>query len=166
MRVDAASAVALLIASVTVSWAQDATAQSTDRSIPESMRIQQSVTQQNARDAARALQQNSPTSTEAPGSLGGPVETKRIDPAAPSSQRLQIDDGASAGVRQNPDASALHHGSAGASYNMILRGSPSNNGVSTGTSGVGISTPGSPASGAARAGTASGSRSGSSGGSR
>lgn len=166
MRVDMASAVTLLIASVTVSWTQAATAQSADQSLPESMRIQQSVTQQNARDAARALQQNPRTSTEAPGSLGAPVETKRIDPAAPNSQRLQIDDGVSAAVRKNPDASGLHPGSSGSSYNTILRGAPSNNGLSTGTSGAGLPAPGSSATGSARAGAAAGSGGSSSGGSR
>ncbi|CAA2139933.1 hypothetical protein [Hyphomicrobium sp. ghe19] len=165
MRVDMALAATLLIASVTVSWAQAATAQSADQSLPESMRIQQSVTQQNARDAERALQQNSRTSTEAPGSFGAPVETKRIDPAAPNSQRLQIDDGVSGAIRKNPDASGQASGSSGSSYNMILRGAPSNNGVSTGTSGAGLPAPGSSAAGSARTGAASGSGSSSSGGS-
>ena len=161
--VDIASAMTLLIASVTVSWAQDATPQSTDQSLPESMQIQQSVTQQNARDATP--QQNSSSSTEAPGSSGGQVETKRIDPAAPSPQRLQIDDGVSAAVRQNPDAAGMHPGSAGTSYNMILRGAPSTNGASTGTSGAGLPAAGSSSTGSARSGTASGSGSSSSGGS-
>ena len=46
----AASAAAMLAASMTPAQAQSA---NTDTTLPESMRIQQSVTEQNARDAKR-----------------------------------------------------------------------------------------------------------------
>ncbi|MBS0253357.1 MAG: hypothetical protein JSR78_20045 [Proteobacteria bacterium] len=116
-----------------------ASALAQDNTLPESMRIQQSVTQQNANDPKMPGNGGSaqPT-TEAPSGAAGPVERHRLDPAAPSPQRLQIDDGASAAVR-NPDADALHPGSSGSSYNTIMRGAPSTSGTSTGTSGLGSS---------------------------
>lgn len=121
-----------------------------DETLPESMRIQQSVTQQNANDPT--MPGNSTPTTEAPGSAAGPVERNRLDPAAPSPQRLQIDDGTSAAVR-NPDVNTLHPGSSGTSYNTMVRGSPSTSGTGTGTSGVG-------SSGTGSAGGASGGSSG------
>lgn len=131
-----------------------------DETLPESMRIQQSVTQQNANDPNMRANSGAQPTTEAPGSAAGPVEQNRLDPAAPSSQRLQIDDGTSAAIRGNPDINTLHPGSSGTSYNTMLRGSPSTSGASTGTSGIGSS--GTTGSGASSIG--SGASSGSSGG--
>lgn len=126
--------VSLLVVSASPGLTQEST---TDDSLPESMRIQQSVTRQNATDPNMPANRNAAPTTEAPGSASGPVESNRLDPAAPSPNRLQIDDGTSAAVRRNPDANALHPGSAGTSYNTILRGSPSSSGASPGTSGAG-----------------------------
>ncbi|MBS0233522.1 MAG: hypothetical protein JSR99_08540 [Proteobacteria bacterium] len=126
----------LVVAPAVPAWAQQG---DTDSSLPESMRIQQSVTQQNGNDPNMPGNRTGTPTTEAPGSSSGPVETNRIDPAAPSPNRLQIDDGTSAAVRQNPDANTLHPGSAGTSYNTILRGAPSSSGASPGTAGVGTS---------------------------
>ncbi|HML30794.1 MAG TPA: hypothetical protein PKE16_18540, partial [Hyphomicrobium sp.] len=118
----------------------------------------QSVTQQNAADPNMpANRGSSGTTTEGPGGAAGPVERNRLDPAAPSSERLQIDDGRSAAVRRNPDVETLHPGPSGTSYNTILRGSPSTSGAGSGTSGIGSSR-----SGASSLG--SGGRAGSSGG--
>lgn len=136
------------------------TALAQDNTLPESMRIQQSVTQQNAADPNMpANRGSSGTITEAPGGLAGPVEKNRLDPAAPSSQRLQIDGGRSAAVRQNPDVQTLHPGPSGTSYNTILRGSPSSSGASSGTSGFGSSRSGasSMGSGGSAGGTSGGS---------
>jgi hypothetical protein len=164
MRLISVASMLALIVQITPVVSQEATPSTTQPSsessaggLPESMRIQQSVTQQNARDPAMRPR-GTATSTEAPGSSGAPLETNRIDPAAPSRQRLQIDDGASAAVRQNPDADTLHPGSAGTSYNTILRGTPSSTGAGMGTSGPGTS-------GSSRMGS-SGSHSSSSGGGR
>jgi hypothetical protein len=75
--------------------------------------------------------------TDAPGSARPPVEQNRIDPAAPSRQRLQIDEGASAGAVQNPGANGANPGNTpGNSFNTVIEGSPSNNGTSTGVSGT------------------------------
>jgi hypothetical protein len=134
MKFLSAFALSMLVAPLGSALAQES---GNDDALPESMRIQQSVTQQNANDPTMPGNANSQTTTEAPGSSSGPVETNRIDPAAPSPNRLQIDDGTSAAVRQNPDSNALHPGSAGTSYNTILRGAPSSNGTSPGTSGTG-----------------------------
>lgn len=128
-----AIALTLIVAPAASAFAQDST-------LPESMRIQQSVTQQNATDPNMPANRESSSlpTTEAPGSPTGPVERNRLDPAAPSPQRLQIDDGTSAAVR-NPDANGLHPGSSGSSYNTIMRGAPSTSGASTGATGLGSS---------------------------
>ncbi len=161
MKLITAAVLSVLVAPITQALAQDSTS-----TLPESMRIQQGVTQQNSNEQTTPSSSGeSRTTTEAPGSAGGPVEMNRIDPAAPSSQRLQIDDGASAAVRQNPDVNALHPGSAGTSYNTILRGAPSTSGASGGTSGIGSpSTSGGVGSGSSAGGGASGASGGSSGG--
>jgi hypothetical protein len=103
--------------------------------LPESLRIEQNTMQENASDPNMPANRSAhrPT-TEAPSGSSGPVEMNRIDPAAPSPNRLQIDDGASAAARQNPDVNAQHPGSAGTSYNSIVRSSPSTNSTSTGAS--------------------------------
>jgi hypothetical protein len=149
-----------LVASTAAAYAQD-------NALPESMRIEQSVTQQNAAggqaqgaSSTSAAGGGATTSSEAPGGETTGVEMKRLDPSAPSPNRLQIDDGTSATVRQNPDVNALHPGASGTSYNTILRGAPSTNGVSSGgsagTSGLGNTSggigAGSAGSGAASAG--------------
>ncbi len=128
--------VSVIVAPLGSAFAQDS---GTGSALPESLRIQQSVTQQNANDPNTSGNVDKQPTTEAPGSPSGPVEMNRIDPAAPSPNRLQIDDGTSAAVRQNPDANALHPRSAGTSYNTILRGAPSSSGASAGTSGAGMS---------------------------
>jgi len=155
-----------LLAAPSAGWAQES---DSDSSLPESMRIQQSVTQQNANDPNMPANSTGAPTTEAPGSSSGPVEMNRIDPAAPSPNRLQIDDGTSAAVRQNPDADTLHPGSAGTSYNTILRGAPSSSGASPGTAGAGTSgsmSGGGVSGGASSAGSGSSSAGGSSGGGR
>ena len=81
--------------------------------------------------------------TDAPGSARPPVEQNRIDPAAPSRQRLQIDEGASARAVQNPGANVANPSTTGNSFNTIIEGSPSNNGTSTGVSGTAPSSTGS-----------------------
>lgn len=125
----------LFAASTTTAMAQT---NGQDNSLPESMRIEQSVTQQNESQspssAGATTRRGSSTASDAPGGAGTGVEMNRLDPAAPSPQRLQIDDGTSAAVRQNPEVDTLHPGAAGTSYNSILRGAPSTNGVSTGAS--------------------------------
>jgi hypothetical protein len=130
--------------------------------VPESMRIEQQATEQYNRNSAGT------TATEAAGGVGAspPVERNRLDPAAPSDKRLQIDDGTSAAVRQNPDANAMHPSSAGTTYNTIVRGSPSTNGASTGVSGsgsagTGTASPGLGSSSMGSSSTGSGSSSGS-----
>lgn len=149
-----AVALTLIVAPAASAFAQDST-------LPESMRIQQSVTQQNSTDPNMpANRGSSQPTTEAPGGAAGPVERNRLDPAAPSPQRLQIEDGTSAAVR-NPDADGLHPGSSGSSYNTIVRGAPSTSGAGTGTtglgsSGVGGSSVGSGAGGGAGGGGSSG----------
>lgn len=148
---------------LTLIAAPAASALAQDSTLPESMRIQQSVTQQNANDQNMpANRGSSQPTTEAPGSAAGPVERHRLDPAAPSPQRLQIEDGTSASVR-NPDADALHPGPSGSSYNTIMRGAPSTSGTSTGTSGIG-SSPGTGASSGSGAGGSAGGAGGSAGG--
>lgn len=137
---------------------------------PESMRIQQRTQRQYFN--APGSPNTSGTTTEAPGTATSPVGQGRIDPAAPSRNRLQIDEGQSARARENPDTNAPQSGT-GTSYNSIIRGAPSSSGTgagtgvsgspgagSSGTSGAGGGSPGG-------AGGASGSSSGgSSGGSQ
>ena len=146
---------------LTLIAAPAASALAQDSTLPESMRIQQSVTQQNANDPNMpANRGSSQPTTEAPGSAAGPVERHRLDPAAPSPQRLQIEDGTSAAVR-NPDADTLHPGPSGSSYNTIMRGAPSTSGTSTGTTGIGSS----PGTGASSVGAGAGGSAGDAGGS-
>jgi hypothetical protein len=143
-----------------------------DAGLPESMRIQERAERQYFN---KAVAPNSTgTTTEAPGTASSPVEQKRIDPAAPSKNRLQIDPGQSARARQNPDTNAPQSNT-GTSYNTIVRGAPSNSGTSggvSGSSGTGMttspSTPGatssSPSSGTSGTGGAASSGSSSGGG--
>ena len=169
MRVYGAAAL-LLACSATASIAQQS---GQDSPLPESMRIEQSVTQQNMNasqspaENGSAARGSSATSGATTGSSTG-VEMNRIDPSAPSPQRLQIDDGRSAAVRQNPDANSLHPGAAGTSYNTILRGAPSNSGVNTGaspgTSGIGGGLSGSSSGGLGGGGAGGAAGGGSAGG--
>lgn len=134
--------------------------------MPESMRIEQQTTEQYNRTSGTSAQ--GATTTEAPGGASGQVEHNRIDPAAPSDKRLQIDDGASAAVRQNPDANVntLHPSSSGTSYNTIVRGSPSTGGTGATGSSTGVSgSSSSIGSGSMGSGSSHGSSSGSSAGS-
>lgn len=123
--------------------------------LPESMRIQQRTERQYFNSAVAP--NSTGTTTEAPGAASSPVEPGRIDPAAPSRQRLQIDEGQSVRARENPDANAPQSGS-GTSYNTIVRGAPSSSGASAGTgvSGSSGSTGTSGAAGAGSGGAASG----------
>ena len=100
--------------------------------LPESMRIQQSVTEQNAADSANGTLSRA-SRPSGSGGAGASMENNRLDPSAPSPHRLQIDDGASAAVR-NPDVDTVHPGYTGGSYNTIVRGAPSTSGVNTGSS--------------------------------
>ncbi|AGK57278.1 autotransporter-associated beta strand repeat protein [Hyphomicrobium denitrificans 1NES1] len=66
-----------------------------------------------------------------------PVEQNRLDSSAPSPERLLIDPGAAAGsTASNPAENSSDPNAPGESYNAILKGSSSNNGTSTGTSGL------------------------------
>lgn len=180
------SAVAVL-AFATVSFAQSpkSPGAAVNSTLPESMQIQQRTQRQNSLQPTAPHSPNAANpATEAPGNPASPVGRNRIDPAAPSQHRLQIDEGQSARARENPDANAPQGGS-GTSYNSIIRGSPSNSstGASSGdggsAAGSGVSNPstsgaprtspstggsssmgGSPSTG----GSASGSAGGSSGG--
>lgn len=170
------SAVAVLaFGFATVSFAQEpqtrgATGGSTE---PESIRIQKQTERQNSlQPTAPSPSRSNNPSTEAPGNPTSPVGTHRIDPAAPSPNRLQIDEGQSTRARENPDANAPQGGS-GTSYNSIIRGAPSSSGTSSGDTGSGVSGSSTSPSGSSTstgsspgAGTSgsSGSTSGSSGG--
>jgi len=81
-------------------------------------------------------------SSEAPGNvIQSPVEQNRLDPSAPSPGRLQIDEGSVGDAITNPDENSSNPAAPGQSYNAILRGAPSNNGTSAGTSGLGVTPP-------------------------
>jgi len=76
-----------------------------------------------------------------------PVEQNRLDPSAPSPQRLLIDPGVAAGgTATNPAENSSDPSAPGNSYNSILEGASSNNGTSTGTSGLGLTPAPSPLS--------------------
>jgi hypothetical protein len=126
---------------------------------PESMRIQQRTERQYFN--APVSPNTSGTTTEAPGTASSPVEQGRIDPAAPSRNRLQIDEGQSARARENPDTNAPQSGT-GTSYNTIIRGAPSNSGTGAGTGVSGSTGAGSSGTSGAAGGSSAG---GSSGGS-
>jgi len=80
-------------------------------------------------------------SSEAPGNtIVSPVEQNRLDPSAPSQERLQIDSGSSGAAVTNPDAQSSDPGAPGQTYDTIIEGAPSNNGTSTGVSGLSNST--------------------------
>jgi hypothetical protein len=86
-------------------------------------------------------------SSEAPGNvIQSPVEQNRLDPSAPSSARLQIDEGSVGDAVTNPASNSSNPAAPGLSYNSILQGEPSNNGTGTGTSGLGVTPPASPMS--------------------
>ena len=97
--------------------------------LPESMRIQQQTDRANPPGPDLITKGGA---SPAPSSSTGdtPVERSRLDPSAPSRDRLQIDD-LSAVRPQNPGASAASVGSAPTT--------PSNNGASSGESGTGFS---------------------------
>ncbi len=68
-----------------------------------------------------------------------PVEPSRLDPSAPSEQRLIIDPGSGAGsTTTNPADNSSNPGAPGSSYNAILENGSSSNGASTGSSGLGV----------------------------
>jgi hypothetical protein len=107
---------------------------------PESMRIQEQT---------QGSINNSTT-----GAPNSSVERNRIDPAAPSPNRLQVDDGVAAGVRQSPDVNTAHPGSGGNSYNTVTRGAAPSTGAvgspgagSVGGTGAGAGVGGTGASG-------------------
>ncbi|MBA2126509.1 hypothetical protein DLM45_09785 [Hyphomicrobium methylovorum] len=134
------SAVAVLFA--TASFAQNTNTPNTttpntsiDKTLPESMQIQQRAQRQYSTEPAQQKTDQENPSTEAPGNPTSTVGRNRIDPAAPSRQRLQIDEGQSARARENPDANAPQDGR-GTSYNSVIRGAPSSSGTSTGESGA------------------------------
>jgi hypothetical protein len=160
MKRSFAIAVVVLAAATSPGFAQTSrqattpTGPSTD--LPESMRIQQRTEREyfNSPVAPNARG----TTTEAPGTANSPVEPGRIDPAAPSRQRLQIDEGQSARARENPDTNAPQSGSS-TSYNTIIRGAPSSSGTGAGT-GVSGASGSSGTSGAAGGATSGGASSG------
>ena len=99
----AASAIAILIFSVPA-FSQTSGAGPDEGSIPESMRIQQQVDKQNSANPQSLITKPGAATTNAPGAAPPPVEQNRLDPSAPSRQRLQIDEGASARAIKNPSA--------------------------------------------------------------
>ena len=68
-----------------------------------------------------------------------PPESIRLDPSAPSELRIQIDPGNTGDAVSNPDAQSSNPAAPGQTLNE-LEGS-SSNGISTGTSGLGGTTP-------------------------
>ena len=144
----AASAIAVLSfttpsLSQTAGTAEPNAAGAAQANLPESMRIQQQVTKKDSADPKALTTKGGAATTDAPGAAPPPVEQNRIDPAAPSRQRLQIDEGASARAVQNPGANVEKPATTGNSFNTIIEGSPSNNGTSTGVSGTAPSSTGS-----------------------
>lgn len=129
----AASTVAILIFSVPA-FSQTSGAGPDEGSIPESMRIQQQVDRKNSANAKSLITKPGATTTDAPGAAPPPVEQNRLDPSAPSRQRLQIDEGASARAVQNPNANVANPGGGG-NFNTIIEGAPSSSGTSTSASG-------------------------------
>jgi hypothetical protein len=88
--------------------------------------------------AAQGSSETAAPTSEAPGNvIQSPVETNRLDPSAPSRQRLQIDEGQLGSTVTNPDETSSNPAAPGESYNSIVEGAPSNNGIGTGTSGLG-----------------------------
>ena len=136
----AASAVAILIFSVPA-FSQTSGAGPDEGSIPESMRIQQQVDKQNSANPQSLITKPGAATTDAPGAAPPPVEQNRLDPSAPSRQRLQIDEGASARAIQNPSATTTDP-NAGGNFNTIIEGAPSSSGTSSGVSGAGTSSTG------------------------
>jgi hypothetical protein len=143
MKTVLASAIAILSFSTSTAFSQTAgTAQpnaagAAQGNLPESMRIQQQVTKKDLADPKALITKGGAATTEAPGAARSPIESNRLDPAAPSRQRLQIDEGASARAVQNPGANGANPGNTtGNSFNTVIEGSPSNNGTSTGVSGT------------------------------
>jgi hypothetical protein len=142
MKTVIASAIAILSLSTSTAYSQTAgtdqpnAAGAAQGNLPESMRIQQQVTKKDLADP-KALTKGGAATTDAPGAARSPIESNRLDPAAPSRQRLQIDEGASARAVQNPGANGANPGNTtGNSFNTVIEGSPSNNGTSTGVSGT------------------------------
>lgn len=91
----------------------------------------------------------SPTgSSETPvTAMPSPVEPNRLDPSAPSQQRLVIAPGSTTGsTTADPADNSSNPSAPGNSYNAILNGAASNNGTSTGTSGLGVTPAPSPLS--------------------
>jgi hypothetical protein len=146
MKTVLASATAILIFSVpalsqSTGTAQPNAAGADQGNVPESMRIQQQVTKKNLADPRALTTKGGATTTDAPGAAAPPVEQNRLDPSAPSRQRLQIDEGASARAVQNPSADAANRGGGG-NFNTIIEGAPSSSGTSSGASGAGSSSTG------------------------
>lgn len=78
-----------------------------------------------------------------PTTIASPPEADRLDPSAPSPQRLVIDPGNSATIGSNPAANSSDPNAPGQSYNAILQqdssgNAASSNGVGSGTSGLGV----------------------------
>ena len=142
MKTVLASAIAILSFSTpsfsqTAGTAQPNAAGAAQGNLPESMRIQQQVTKKDLADPKALITKGGAATTDAPGAARSPIEHNRLDAAAPSRQRLQIDEGASAGAVQNPGANGANPGNTpGNSFNTVIEGSPSNNGTSTGVSGT------------------------------
>lgn len=90
--------------------------------------------------------QSATGSSETPVNVSpSPVEQNRLDPSAPSPQRLLIDPGTAAGgTGTNPAENSSDPNAPGNSYNAIIEGT--NNGTSTGTSGLGVTPAPSPLS--------------------
>ena len=137
----AASAIAILSfttpsLSQTPETAQPNAAGAAQGNLPESMRIQQQVTKKDLADPKALVTKGGAATTDAPGAARSPIEHNRLDPEAPSRQRLQVDEGASGRAVQNPGANGATPAAAGNSFNTVIEGSPSNNGTSTGVSGT------------------------------
>jgi hypothetical protein len=114
----AASTIAILTFSVPA-FSQTSGAGPDAGGIPESMRIQQQVDRQNSANPQSLITKPGATTTDAPGAAPPPVEQNRLDPSAPSRQRLQIDEGASARAIQNPGATTTNPNAAG-NFNTII----------------------------------------------
>lgn len=128
-------AVASLIAT-TPALAQTATNPgTTDSTTPSASGSSSALTPSPSTSATTTTGSSEPPVTATP----SPVEPSRLDPSAPSEQRLIIDPGSGAGsTTTNPADNSSNPGAPGSSYNAILENGSSSNGASTGSSGLGV----------------------------
>ncbi|HET6388069.1 hypothetical protein [Hyphomicrobium sp.] len=156
-----ASAVALLAASIAPAWAQT---KNIDNSLPESMRIQQRVTEQYERDGEKLRERNSRLLGPQTPSAAGGNNNSRINPAGSGPQRLQLDNNANTQARGTPGAGATNPGLP-ANAGSPTTGTGAGASGSTGAGMPSAGTPGVGTAGAGRGGAAGGSRGSSAGGS-